>query len=815
VIDISKDRIAEIRNAVDRKVEGRRLLLASVATLILCVGGLVIYAVRLNRSYAIEDWLFWKIAVLWLYGAFLAAACASCGFALLSRLRTPGSLPFVETITTSVGLGLVCFTFGMYLGGALGVYGPWFALLLPGVLCAAGARGLRRYLWISYRRWQQQPQRSANPIVIAACAWGGLCVAVVYFGAMTPEAIGFDPAWYHLPIAQDYARHGGIIPFADYNRAFPHLASLVYTWAYTVPGLSTPLRWMLALHNEFFFFVWTLAGVGAVARWLLDEGPLPGAWAGLFLFPGILVHDIYIAGGADHFLAFFGPILFLATVRAIEDFSIRRCAIVGVIAGGAALTKYQAIYMIAGSGALIAVSWLRQVVAARSEGRPVSEVLRGPLMTGPATIIVVGLLVTAPHFIKNIAFYNNPVYPFAQDVFTASKPTVPNAAALVRTVFQEDYWQPKGGLGDKLWNATKLFFTFSFEPHYSRTKNFPIIGSLFTLLLPSLLFLAKPRRLWLAVAWCFVGILVWGSTYLVDRYLVSIVPIMAAATAVILVRLWRFGWIARVGIIPLVALQVVWAGDATVYSNMHRLKSSMALVNSGYAGDTDAVFASYRGAYRKLSDALPQDANVVLHSARMCLGIDRDLTYDITGAQGLISYAGIAGPRELYDYYRSLGFTHLIYTPNNRPPMVRQADVLFLELVHHYGVDPRNFGGYRLVELPEVPPPKDSRYDVLMLGMGGYRDGLYPVESLSTAQKGSRSHQIFAEPLIETAADDPKLFELLQQVRAVVVRGTVPPAVSLILRDRFMVAARYSRAHTVYILKKAYLSPERESGEHQ
>ena len=815
MIRILRDRAGEIRATLDRKLEGRRRLAASVATLILCLVAVLIYAGRLNQSYAIGDWLFWRIAALWLYGALLVGACASCGFALLSRLRTPGSLPFVETLTTSVGLGLVCFTFGMYMGGALGLYGPWFALLVPGVLCAAGARGLGRYLWDSYRQWRQRPRRPTNPLVIAASAWGGLCVAVIYVGVLTPEAIGFDPAWYHLPIAQDYARHGGIIPFADYNRAFPHLASLLHTWAYTVPGLSTPLRWMLALHNEFFFFVWTLAGVGAVARWLLDEGHVPGAWAGLFLFPGIFVHDIHIAGGADHFLAFFAPILFLATVRAIEDFSNRSCAIVGIVAGGAVLTKYQAIYMIAGSGALIAVSWLRQVVAERSDGRRLSQVLRGPLTTGPATIIVVGLLVTAPHFLKNTAFYNNPVYPFAQDVFTASTPTVPDAAELVRTVFQEDRWQPQGDLGDKLWNAVKLFFTFSFEPHYSRTKNFPIIGSLFTLLLPSLLFLAKPRRLWLAVAWCFVAIVVWGSTYLVDRYLVSIVPVMAAATVVMLIRLWRFGWIARAGIIPLVALQVIWAGDATVYSNTHRLQSSMALVRSGYAGDTDAVFAKYRSAYRKLSDALPRDARVLLHSARLCLGIDRDLTYDITGAQGLISYAGIAGPRELYDYYRSLGFTHLVYTPNNRPPMVRQADVLFLELVHHYGVAPKNFGGYRLVELPQAPPPDDSGYDVLMVGMGGYRDGLYPVETLSTAQKGSRSHQIFADPLIETAADDPKLAELLQQVRAVLVRGSVPPAISVALGHRFMVAARYSRQHTVYILKEAYLSPEPEPGEQQ
>jgi hypothetical protein len=805
--------IAEIRTALGRGLAGRNRRAASLAALILCLSATAIYAARLNHSYAVHDWLFWKVAALWAYGALLVGACASSGFALLSRLRTSGSLPFVETLGTSVGVGLVLFTLGMYLGGTSGLYGPWLALLLPGFLCALGARPLVRYLRDSYRQLEAPPGRHAKPLVIAASAWGGLCVTVVYFGILTPDAIGFDPAWYHLPIAQDYARHGGIIPFSDYNRAFPHLASFVYTWAYTVPGLSTPLRWMLALHTEFFFFVWTLAGVGAVARWILDEGSVPGAWTAYFLFPAVFVFDVYLAGGADHFLAFFAPILFLATVRAIHDFSKANFALVGLIAGGAALTKYQAIYMITASGTLILVSWLRQVGVQLSEGKRPSQILRGPLGTGPATLIVVGVLVVAPHFIKNVVFYNNPVYPFAQDVFTASTPTVPDAAELVRTVYQEKRWLPKEGLGEKLLDAVRLFFTFSFEPHYSRTKNFPIIGSMFTLLLPALFLLSKPRRLWLAVAWCFVGIVVWGSTYLVDRYLVVLVPVMAATTAVILIRLWRLGWLARAGIVTLVALQVIWAGDATVYSSMNRWKSSLALVQSGYAGNADALFDRYRSAYRKLSDALPQDAYVLLHSARMCLGIDRDLSYDIVGSQGLISLAGIAGPRELYDYYRSLGFTHVVYTPNNRPPMVRQADVLFLELVHHYGIAPRNFGGYRLVELPEDPPPEDSGYDVLMLGMKGYRDGVYPVESLSTPEKASRSPKTFADPRIETTVGDPKLVELLQSVRAVVVRGTVQPSIRDALRGRFTVAARYSRKHTVYLLKHAYLHPERPSGE--
>jgi hypothetical protein len=87
------------------------------------------------------------------------------------------------------------------------------------------------------------------------------------------------------------------------------------------------------------------------------------------------------------------------------------------------------------------------------------------------------------------------------------------------------------------------------------------------------------------------------------------------------------------------------------------------------------------------------------------------------------------------------------------------------------------------------------------------------VESLSTPEKASRSPKTFADPRIETTVGDPKLVELLQSVRAVVVRGTVQPSIRDALRGRFTVAARYSRKHTVYLLKHAYLHPERPSGE--
>src|SRR5205823_946597 len=162
------------------------------------------------------------------------------------------------------------------------------------------------------RSWARAPgpehshRRQVDPIGSAVIAFGVLCLGLLYLQCLTPEGISYDARWYHLPIAQDYAREGRIVPFpADYPRCYPHLSSLIHTWGFLVPGLSAPLRWMLALHSEFCLFLWTLAGVAAGVAWLVEKTRVNGAWVAFFLFPGIFVYDSHIGGGADHVAAFF------------------------------------------------------------------------------------------------------------------------------------------------------------------------------------------------------------------------------------------------------------------------------------------------------------------------------------------------------------------------------------------------------------------------------------------------------------------------------------------------------------------------------
>ncbi len=83
------------------------------------------------------------------------------------------------------------------------------------------------------------------------------------------------------------------------------MGSVINTWAFLLPGLGAPqVRWMMALHTEFTFFILTLLGVAAGVSWAVRK-PVDGGWGTLFLLPGVFVCDSNMGGSADHFAAFF------------------------------------------------------------------------------------------------------------------------------------------------------------------------------------------------------------------------------------------------------------------------------------------------------------------------------------------------------------------------------------------------------------------------------------------------------------------------------------------------------------------------------
>lgn len=693
--------------------------------------GTAIYVWAVRDTYAVEDWLAWHLLKIYGWVALANLAWLSFGHFILVRLFRERELPLLETLVMSEALGVTGFGLVLYATGALHLFGKVFAPLIAVVLIAVGALDLWRLLG---RYWAERATaRAMSPWTVLLTALGGALVGIVYLGVFTPEAINYDASWSHLTIGQDYAREGGIVPFpADYYKALPHLASLLHSWDFSVPGLIPATRWMLALHQEFALFVWTLAGVSAACQWLCDDQQLRASWVGFFLFPIIFVYDHNIAGAADHVAAFFALPILLATARLWERFDWRRGALLGCMLGALLLTKYQAVYLLAPIGMLFGprVLWLLyRAFRQRSEATVQSPrsvlIVVGAFLAG-------GVLTAAPHFLKNAIFYGNPVYPFMQRVFH-SHPTVPQAAFLFENVFTDINWVPKGTFAVRLKHALELTQTFSFVPHYSFTKNWPVFGSLFTLLFPTIVLVKHRGRKALGALLGFMGLFTWAFTFNVDRNLQVLMPIFAAVVCALLVDAYRKSRLSLIGLVPLVGIQMIWGGDALFYSSQDRIRSAMDLINTGYNGRAKTRFDQYRSSFVELGKSLPKDATVMLHMSHVNLGIDRRLYLDWDGFQGLIGFTpAIRTPRETYDYYRRLGITHLVYMPGERRSSTLQEEVLYDSLVHHYHGGQHNFGGYHVVDLSAPPPEPQAPYRVATIGMNGYRNGLYDVTRMTT-----------------------------------------------------------------------------------
>jgi hypothetical protein len=752
----------------------------------LCVAAVVSYLVFVDGVYPIRTWLAWPVLTLWGSIAILHLSCLAFGSFVLERFLRADDRPPLETLVLSMAVGVVGWVLAMYVAGALGLYQRPLVFTLPALFLTLGGRALAA----SVRRLRDAAARlaPASPTAIAAMAFGVLGAGLVYLQLFSPDAVNYDASWCHLTVAQDYAREGRIVAFpGDYAENVPQLTPIFHLWGFLLPGLNQPLRWMFALHNEFALFLWTLAGVAAATASIVDgEGRTPrGLWAAFFLFPGIFVYDSNIGGAADHVLAFFAVPLFLAALRLARAPSPRRAILWGAVGAGALLTKYQAVYLLVPSAALVAAWWIVALVRAAATSRRAHARDCGRAIAAAAAALC---LVSAPHFLRNLIFYRNPVYPFMQDVFTGSTPRFSDGQYLLKHIFTDVNWQPKGSLFEKLTGALVLFATFSFKPHYywEFHHNVPSFGSLFTLLLPIVPFLGRQPRLWDAIVCAAGGVFLWAMTFLVDRNLQIFLPLLVVSTGGIIVLAWRRGGAARAGVGLLVALQVVWGADAMFYSGYDRMTSSMSLIRTGFTGSAKTRFSGYRTAYVELGASLPRRAVVLLHASHIHLGINRQVLLDWAGFQGIIDYRRFRTPRELHDFLKQIGVTHVVREAGQRAGSTKQEDVLLAIYLSRYATPVGNFGGLEVFALPADPPRVEPHLRVVALGVAGYRDGVYRIDQLGAQEGLLDVPPSYPLPEVPWPAEPERWPGLLDQGSAVLVGGgAVAPALMNGIESRF------------------------------
>ncbi|MEY4581755.1 MAG: hypothetical protein RL701_6458 [Pseudomonadota bacterium] len=746
----------------------------------------------------ISGWLFSKLSVIWGYELFLSIACASFGLRFVEQVCGLRALPFLEKLAFALPCGLVAFVVGMYLGGFLGWYGPRFATLMPLTLLLSGlvGRRMRVVMWLRAARHQTPP----SALSVIAAGFGTFGIGLVYLGLLTPDAVNYDAGWNHLVIAQDYARAGRITPLiGDWVKNVPHLGSIVNTWAFLVPGLNeAPLRWMQALHNEFTTFLWSLIAVGAAVRFLAERQGVRSGWAALFLFPSILVYDGNMGAAADHYLALFSVPVLLAGLRFLDALTWRRGLLLGWLAGGALLTKLHAVYLLIPLTMLASVRIAELAFARARAGDPSDTRLRHALVAALVGALMASALL-ALHFGKNAVFYKNPFYPMAQGTFP-SEPTLPDAQLQMDYLFGDWHWHPPHELSDRLLAGLKLMYSFSFHPHYVFVSSEPTFGSLFTLLIPMIFFIGRARRLSLAIIVTLGAVFTWSMTFWVDRSLQTFMPALAAVTGALIARTWELGILARLPLIALVGLQVVWAGDY-YFSGTDRIAGSIALIRSGFDGRSEDRFGQYRRDYRDLGASLPKNALVMLHNNHIMLGIDRPVLLDWAGYQAVFDYRNYKSPRDLHDRLLKLGVTHVVFLPGARTAPTKQEEVIFGAYAKMNANTTTNFGGLRVFPVAKAPAKLARPLSVLAWHLGDYGTGVYPVEALlSNDEMPPHMQQHPDARVVFTATSDP--LKLLEEVDAFLAPSSAvfPPPLRDALNHQFT-AARVHGSLSLYLRK--------------
>jgi hypothetical protein len=478
-----------------------------------------------------------------------------------------------------------------------------------------------------------------------------------------------------------------------------------------------------------------------------------GTWAFFFLFPGLFLYDSSLGLAADHILAFWAVPLALAVRRMVQrPWDPRRAALVGLMMAGAASTKYQAIYLLvpATLAVLFAVArelWSRRTVALGPT--------RWSILSGPGAMALVALVATAPHWLANIVWYGNPVYPLLRYLFP-SHPLVPGWAGPT----MDTGWQPTGSLIEKLGETAAGMFTFALFPHdwHAFHRDVPVFGFLFTLTLPVLLLVRGAGRARVLACGTLLAVFVWYWTFHQDRYLQAILPWMVATTAAALMLAWNAGAVARIGVVLLVAVQLVWGGDVP-WLPTHAITydvpavRALQLLSSTFRGDFHSRWQFDTG-FEELDRTLPEDATVLLHEEYMKLGLNRRAIADSARWQGAIDYRQLARPDRVHDLLVSLGATHLVWkrwrSINREIPI--SGELVFFGYAMHYGEERRDAGGFAVAKLPAQRPPSREPGLVAYVGCNGaYAVSLAEIDRLVESDGRGAGPGGDAEALLTTA----------------------------------------------------------------
>jgi hypothetical protein len=163
------------------------------------------------------------------------------------------------------------------------------------------------------------------------------------------------------------------------------------------------------------------------------------------------------------------------------------------------------------------------------------------------------------------------------------------------------------------------------------------------------------------------------------------------------------------------------------------------LLSSGFERNYEKRFAVQQQ-FQEVAPALPKHARVVVHDENNHLGLEAQSIVDRFPFEYGISYGLQATPRDVYDLYRSLGATHVLWASKSKGTDSLAGDIMFFDFVRRRATDLGTFGSMHLSKLPDVAPTGPFNDTVAVFSCAGsYASGLYRVADLRVPVYGPQS----------------------------------------------------------------------------
>ena len=762
-------------------------------TLVLCFATWRSYALW-NPQHPMGHWLSLRFAQCVGATVFFAAGCFSTGYAVL-RYSLRAWLPLRDRLTFALPCGIFAFYLAMFLLGTIGALGRVVFFGLPLVFMAVGAPAL-------YRTWRRVRGRrlarfSTFPLHMTPfIALGVLALIVMYLPILEVEP-NYDARWYHLRIAEHYAAQGRIARFPEgwTPGAMPQLASVLFTWAFAMPG-DLFNRTLLSSHLEAVALVATLPTIGSFLRAVVPRASGAGVWPVLFLFPAM-----YISGlgtSSDHVAPVFAIPALIGVFRAWRALDVRPALLAAAMISGLIVTKYTAVNVVIPLvvAVVLRAAWLG--VAALIARRPFFAATRGAWV-----MLGAGLVLTAPHWLKNVIYYGNPVYPMMGSIFP-NRPWHADASQVLAGWMKNDLHHPELSR-EGLKSSLSMLYDFGSDLHDVATlsSGLPVFGIAFTLMACALPFLRARARLWGAFAVGYSAVFVWIWLAQQQRYLQAPLPILAGCTAAAITLAWRASIVTRIALVPLLFVQVTWAVEgcfATFDGGYVSRLAGLMQIGPNAGPERFRRFAPWP----ELGAGLPRKSKVLIHELHDALGLGMPGIQDFPQWQFGLSYARLGDPRSIHDRLRSYGVTHMLWIAGQS----KGHDSIGGDLAFHRfigsAVGPgKSVRGVSIAPLLDAPPPKPDHEDlVAFFGCKeSYADGFYFLRDLHVTPWGPPTpadHPPPREPLGPLPGSAQVILDRADfLVHFAACGGVIPPAV----RDKFPLLVIHRNYH-LYMRKK-------------